>query len=173
MKSLILTSFLLLSTNVFASKLIVIKNLTNQKINSARVEFTGNELVTHAALFKVSELKGKGKSVQDIRQNTVAQALHAVCSFFDEGVSIRLNTKNEKGSMNAVTEFTESSNVNTDDANYIKIKEAISSVNKIENLELYSGEASGNNTSGTVLGFYDTLNNEIAVFANTNCGSDN
>jgi hypothetical protein len=42
-----------------------------------------------------------------------------------------------------------------------------------DGVEVYNGSASGNNTGGTVLGFYDTINNELAVFANTNCGSDN
>lgn len=161
-----------MSTNVFASKIVTIKTLTNPTLDSANKNLVGLTLVTHAGMKKVIELKGKGTTPQEIRENAVAQALHTVCGFFDEGVSIGLNTKDEKGTLNAITDLLDNSDLRKEDADYKTLALAVSNINKQVGVELYSGSAGGNNTSGTVLGFYDVKNNEIAVFASTNCGSD-
>lgn len=172
MKIFFLAALVLMSSNVFASKLINIKTLTNSTLESASQELAGLDLVTHSATKKVIELKGKGKTAQEIRENAVAQALHTVCPFFDDGVSVALNTKDEKGSLNAVTDLLDSSNIDEGDADYKAVVRVVSTINKQVGIELYSGTAGGNNTSGTVLGFYDVNNNEIGVFASTNCGRD-
>jgi hypothetical protein len=172
MKSLILASLLVLSSNVFASKLVTIKSLTNTKLDAASSELVGMDLVTHSTLKKVIELKGKGATAQEIRMNTVAQALHSVCPFFDDGVSIGINTKDEKGTLNAVADLIDSSSVDKGDAAYNQVVRNVSIFNAEAGVEVYSGSASGNNTMGTVLGIYDTKTNEVAVFASTNCGRD-
>ena len=173
MKNLFLVSFVLISTNLFASSMLTLKTLSNQSLNSASSELVATELVTHSTLKKVTELKGKAKTAQELRMNAVAQALHTVCPFFDDGVRININTKDDKGTLNAVKDLADSSNVNEGDAEFKAITRIVSIINKQADVELYSGSASGNNTAGTVLGFYDLKNNEIGVFANTNCGSDN
>lgn len=172
MKNLFLASLLLMSSNVFASKLVTIKSLTNPTLNSAANELNKMEFLSHNGMKKVVELSGKGKTAQEIRQNTVAQVLHTVCPFFDDGVSIGVNSKDEKGTLSAVADLIDSSSVSKGDAEYNQLVKNVSAVNTQANVELYSGSASGNNTMGTVLGFYDLKNNEIAVFSNTNCGSD-
>lgn len=81
MKNLLISAFVLLSTNAFASKIVTIKNLSNARLENAAAEIAGMEFITHSALKKVVALKGNGKSAQEIRSNTVAQALHTVCPF--------------------------------------------------------------------------------------------
>ena len=173
MKHLLLAALIIISTNAFASKIVSIKSLTNGNLETSRLQIISADIVTHSGTMKVLELRGNGKTAQEIRQNTIAQVLHSVCQFFDEGVSLRLNSKNSRGVLRAITDFTESSNTNESDPNYNKIAKAITTVISEADVELYSGSASGNNTAGSVLGLYDIKNNEIAVFANTNCGSDN
>ena len=173
MKNLFLAAVIIISSNAFASKIVSVKSLTNGNLENSRLEIASTDIVTHSGTVKVLELRGNGKTAQEIRQNTIAQVLHSVCQFFDEGVSLRVNPKNSRGALRAITDFTESSNTMEGDANYNKIAKAISTVISQADVELYSGNASGNNTAGNVLGLYDIKNNEIAVFANTNCGSDN
>lgn len=177
MKNLFLTSILLTaalaSSSVYASKLTTIKNFTNPDMNTVSSELISMDLITHSGAKKVLELKGKGTSAQEIRQNTVAQALHTLCPFFDDGVSLALNSKDHKGSLQAVNDLIDSTQVSDGDPEYKTLLKSISEVNEKASIEVYSGGASGNNTYGTVLGFYDLKNHEIAVFSNTNCGSDN
>jgi hypothetical protein len=172
MKNLFLAGLILVSSNVFASEFVNIKTLTNKTLESAKTELSTQDVISHWALKKVTKLKGKGASAQEIRQNAVAQALHTVCGFFDDGVSINLNSKDEKGSLRAVADLLDSSNLTESDTQYKTLVRVVSTINNQTGVELYSGSASGNNTAGTVLGLYDIKNNEIAVFASTNCGKD-
>jgi len=172
MKGLILAGLMIVSTNVFASKISTIKTLSNSKLNSAATELIAIDLVSHSTLKKVTELKGKGKTLQELRMNTVAQVAHTACPFFDDGVALSLNSKDEKGTLNAVADLIDSSDVNKGDAVYNSLVKNITAINSEDGVEVYSGSASGNNTAGTVVGLYDTKTNEVAVFANTNCGSD-
>ncbi|MFA6237824.1 MAG: hypothetical protein WC635_10890 [Bacteriovorax sp.] len=172
MKNLFLASLLLMSGNVFASKLANIKTLTNPVLEESSKELAGMDMITHSGSKKVLELKGKGNSAQEIRSGAVAQAMHTLCPFFDDGVAVGINTKDENGTLNAVADLTDSTNTTEGDADYKALVRSIGAANKQNNVEVYSGSASGNNTVGTVLGFYDIKNNEIAVFASTNCGSD-
>lgn len=172
MKGLILAGLMVVSTNVFASKINSIQTLSNAKLNAAASELIALDLVSHSSLKKVTELKGKGKTAQEIRMNTVAQVAHTACPFFDDGVALSLNSKDEKGTLNAVADLIDSSDVNKGDAVYNSLVKNLSVINKESGVELYSGSASGNNTAGTVVGLYDTNTNEVAIFANTNCGSD-
>lgn len=66
----------------------------------------------------------------------------------------------------------DSSNIQDGDAEFNLLQKNVSIFNRESGVEVYSGAAGGNNTAGTVLGIYDTNTNEIAVFASTNCGSD-
>lgn len=172
MKNVILTSLLLISTQAFASKLVNIKKFTNNTVDQVATEIGKNENVTHSAYKKVIELKANANSPEEVRQNTVKQALHTLCGFFDDGVSISLNTHDDKGSLSATSDFLLNTNLNESDAGFKTLLNAISKANKQIGVEVYSGSASGNNTAGDVLGIFDVKNNEIAIFANTNCGSD-
>lgn len=172
MKNLFLAGILLISTNAFASKMVNIKTLTNPVLEESSKELAGMDMITHTGSKKVLELKGKGNTVQELRRNAVAQAMHGLCPFFDDGVGIGVNTKDEKGTLNAVSDLIDSTNVSEGDADHKALIRTIDAANKQVGVEVYSGSASGNNTVGTVLGFYDVKNNEIAVFASTNCGSD-
>jgi hypothetical protein len=173
MKNLFLAGLFIMSTNVFASNLVTINNLTNPILDNASSNLAALDIITHSGKQKVVALKGKGKTVQELRQNAVSQALHILCPFFDDGVRIRLDGKNAKGTLNAVTDLLDSSSTTEGDVDYKLILKEISIINKVADVELYSGSASGNNTAGTVLAFYDITNNEIGLFSNTNCGSDN
>jgi hypothetical protein len=173
MKNLLLAAALLMSTNVFASQLANLKTLSNSVLESSTTEIIKLELVTHSVRKKVVVLKGKGKTAQEIRLNTMAQAAHSLCSFFDEGVSVTLNSKDDKGTLNAVKDLSDSSNLSVGDPDYNTLVKAVGAANGQAGVEVYSGSASGNNTAGTVLGFFDVNTNEIAVFSSTNCGSDN
>lgn len=172
MKSLLMVSLLVLSSNAFASKIATIKTLTNSRLESAVTAIAGMDIVTHSAKKKVLELKGKGATAQEIRRNTVAQAAHTLCPFFDDGVAIDLNSKDEKGTLRAVTDLIDTSDINKGDAAFEMLVKNMSVLNNEAGVELYSGNTSGNNTAGTVVGIYDTKTHEIAVFANTNCGRD-
>lgn len=163
---------LLTSSNVFASKFDDLKSLSNKKLEAARTEVVALEIVTHSDFKKVAVLKAKGTTVQKQREATVAQLMHTLCPYFDDGVAIGINTKDEPGTLAAVADFTDSMQISPGDSDYDKLFTVVKTVNSESNIEVYSGSTSGNNTYGTVLGFYDTKNNELAVFANTNCGSD-
>lgn len=173
MKSLVFLGLMAVSFNVFASKFEDIKHLSNPKLEAARVQILNLDVITHSNTQKVVELNGKGSTAQKIRERTVAQAMHALCRYFDDGVSIGVNTKDEAGSLAAVTDFTYSlQEMNEQNPEFISLLTATKAMNKESGIEIYSGSASGNNTAGTVLGIYDTKNNELAVFSNTNCGRD-
>lgn len=173
MKKSLLLGLLFLSSNVFASQFGNIQSLSNSKLEAARSEMANLELITHSDFKKVVVLKAKGKTLQQQREATVAQASHTLCRFFDDGVAIGLNTKDEAGTMAAILDFTEPMQLNDDDIDYIKFASVVKKLNAESGVELYSGSASGNNTYGQIIGIYDTKTNELAVFANTNCGSDN
>lgn len=170
MKQFLFATCLVLSTNAFASKLAPIKSLTNAKLEAASSALIATDIITHSTLKKVLELKGKGSSAQEIRMNTVAQAAHTACPFFDDGVSLSLNSKDAKGSASAMADLLDSSSPSAEEEQVIAKNIAVFTAEP--GVEVYSGSASGNNTAGTVVGIYDTKNNEVAVFANTNCGSD-
>ncbi len=172
MKNMILASMLLLSTQAFASKFVTIKKLSNGTLNQAAVVISNHENVTHVAYKKVIELKANGSTPQEVRQKTVGQALHALCTFFDEGVSLALNTNDAAGALAATNDLLFSTNLNQNDAGFKTMLDAVTAAGKQVGVEVYSGSASGNNTSGEVLGIFDVRTNEIAIFTNTNCGSD-
>jgi len=173
MKRSLLLGLLLLSSNVFASTFGDIQSLSNKKLESLRAEMANLEIVTHSDFKKVVVLKAKGKTLQQQREATIAQAAHTLCRFFDDGVAIGLNTKDETGTMAAVLDFTEPMQMTDDEPNYINFVSVVKKINAESGIEVYSGSASGNNTYGQIVGFYDTKTSELAVFANTNCGSDN
>lgn len=172
MKGLLIAGLLVMSSNVFAAKFANIKSLTNPTLDKAASSLIATEHVNYSSLKKVISLTA-GKNEGESRKKAVAQALHTVCPFFDDGVGIGLNSKDAKGTKIAVEDLTMDGIITEGDAEYKAIAEAVKKINETKNVELYSGAASGNNTAGSVLGFYDLDNNEIAVFANTNCGSDN
>ena len=172
MKNLFLASLILVSTNVFASKIVNIKTLTNTTLDAATKDLFKLGMATRYGTKKVLELKGSGTTPQELRENAVAQALHTVCGFFDDGVKLGLNSKDAKGSLSAVVDLADASSTDQGDVEFKAAVKAVTTMNNQVGVEVYSGSASGNNTVGSVLGIYDVKNNEIAVFANTNCGSD-
>ena len=95
-----------------------------------------------------------------------------IADFINETISISLRMKNEKGTLRAVNDLIDSSNISEGDEDYKAVYKTVNAINKEEAVELYSGSASGNNTAATLLGFYDLKNAELSVFASTNCGSD-
>lgn len=172
MKNLLVASLLFISASVFASRLITLKEHSNPVLNQATKELRAMKLITHSATRKVIELKGKGSTIQELRLKAVAQALHSACSFFDEGIKIAVRAKSDKGTLRAMYDLIDSSNISEGDEDFNAVFKSISAINKESNVEIYSGSASGNNTAGTVFGFYDYTNEELSVFASTNCGSD-
>jgi len=172
MKNIILVSFLLLSSQAFASKFVNIKKLTNSTLNQSAVVISNHENITHVAYKKVLELKANGSTLQEMRQKTVGQALHALCTFFDEGVGLSLNSNDAQGALAATNDILYSTDLKLGDAKFTSILTALTNASKQLEVEIYSGSASGNNTAGEVLGIYDVKNNEIAIFSNTNCGRD-
>lgn len=171
MKGLLIAGLLVISSNVFAAKFANIKSLTNPELDKAASSLISTEHVNYSSLKKVISLTG-GKNDRENRKNAVAQALHTVCPYFDDGVGIGLNSKDAKGTKIATEDLTMDSVLTEQDAEYKVIAGAVEKINSFKSVELYSGAASGNNTAGSVLGFYDLDNNEVAVFAATNCGSD-
>jgi uncharacterized SAM-dependent methyltransferase len=172
MKNLLILGMLLTSSSVFASKFDSLKSLSNTKLEVARTQMVALEIVTHSDFKKVAMLKAKGATAQKQREATVAQAMHTLCPYFDDGVAVGVNTKDEQGTLAAITDFTESMQISSGDSDYDKLFTVVTTVNSESSIEVYSGSTSGNNTYGTVLGFYDTKTNELAVFANSNCGRD-
>ena len=173
MKNLVLAGLVLFSTNVFASKMVNIKTFTNPAILKAEKEVSKLEFINYTGGKKVLQLKASGSTLQEQRQKTIAQALHTLCPFFDEGVSLGLASKDESGVEDAAYEFeyyidgTENA-----EASMKAFKSMVRDVNLGSDIEVFSGGASGNNTSGAVMGIYDLKNQEIFIMAATNCGRD-
>jgi hypothetical protein len=168
MKTVLVLMTTIASTTVFASSFKSITSLTNPSLDSAASVISKVDGIYGSSLEKVLVLKAKGATAQEQRRNTIAQAAHMLCGFFDDGVNVALNSTEEKGSKSSAETILDNNLEDQDGA----VFKSISSVNGKDGIEVYSGTAGGNNTAGTVLGFYDTTNNELAVFANTNCGSD-
>ncbi|MBY0415164.1 MAG: hypothetical protein K2Q18_13415 [Bdellovibrionales bacterium] len=173
MKALLTLAVLLSSTAAMSSTFGPLKTFTNLNLEKAQTAIANEEVVTHYSAKKILVLKANGKTPLEIRTKTVAQAMHTLCPFFDDGVSVGVNTKDLAGSKTAVDEFAMDMNVTENSESYDVFFRAIKLANSEETVEVYSGAASGNNTAGSVLGFFDVKNNELAVFASTNCGSDN
>ena len=172
MKNLLIASLIFSSSTLIASTLAPLSTMTNSTLQDSQSKISKLELTNYSALKKIITLKAKGSTPLEIRTNTIAQAVHTLCSFFDDGVVIKVNSKNNTGTDLAVNNFTENGSLADNDSELKTLSEAISAANQQSGVEVYSGSASGNNTSGTVLGIFDTKNNEIAVFSNSNCGSD-
>lgn len=165
-----MASLILISTNSFSAQMTNIKNLTNTKLQAASSELAGMDIVTHYATKKVQALSNSARPLQMQREKAVAQAIHTLCPHFDDGVNIGLTTKDEKGTLAAVSDF--GTDLTKGDAAYNQLVRNLSKINNQKNVELYSGNVSGNNTMGSVVGFFDIDNNEIGVFASTNCGRE-
>ena len=172
MKNLLIASLIFSSTTLMASTFAPLTAMTNSTIQDSASKIAKLEITNYSALKKVISLKAKGSTPLEIRTNTIAQAVHTLCPYFDDGVSIRLNAKNKAGIDLAVNDYTENGSLSNNDAELKTLADSIYSAGQQVGVEIYSGSASGNNTSGTVLGIFDTKNNEIAVFSNSNCGSD-
>ena len=172
MKNLLIASLIFSSTAIMASTLAPLTAMTNSTLQDSSAKIAKLELTNYSALKKVISLKAKGSTPLEIRTNTIAQAVHTLCPYFDDGVSIRVNSKNKAGTDLAVNDYTENGSLSNNDSELKTLTDALSAANQQSGIEVYSGSASGNNTSGTVLGIFDTKNNEIAVFSNSNCGSD-
>lgn len=168
MKKIFIAILVLLSTNLFASKFSPADSFSRESLNIATSNLSSMEFINRKLYKKVIELKAAGKTEQAIRQNTVAQAIHLSCSFFDDGVEISLASKNMRSLKRTLAEF----QYYIDESLKNTFLETIYKINNEADIEVYAGAASGNNTSGAVLGIYDIKNNEVAVFASTNCGSD-
>jgi hypothetical protein len=157
------------SSNIFASQLLNIKNFTNPEMTKAKASISKLSSINYSSAKKVLVLKATGSTLQEKRQKTVAQALHTLCPYFDDGIALGLTPRNQAG-LDDIAIIFESFMDETSDLESLKdiAKNAMESTE----LEVYNGETSGNNTVGAVMGIYDVKNQEILVFASTNCGSD-
>jgi hypothetical protein len=164
MKHILFLALLISSANVFASSLVNIKTLTNPALQKAYFLIDSVEVISHSSVKKIVAQTGS-------RADTVTLAMHSLCDSFNDGVSLKLNSKDTAGATKAVNEFTADLHM-AGSNDYYTILEALKNANLDSTSEIYSGTASGKNTTGTVLGIYDTKNNELVVFASTNCGSD-
>jgi hypothetical protein len=168
MRKLILLAIIVSSGNVFASKLVNIQNFTNPALKEVKQSIAGLDSINYSAGKKVLDLKAVGKTAQEKRHKTVAQAIHTLCPYFDDGVALGLTSKDEVGLNDVVATF-ETYMVSEE---VKSLKEIVKTASNSSDLEIYNGEASGNNTVGAVIGIYDVKNQEILVFSSTNCGSD-
>ena len=159
-KLFIALTFALLSQPAFAAKLEKLSRLSNPSLESA-FRAAGKDLYSDAFTV-VKATPANGRTAAEVRRNTVAQAAHLLCGFFDDGVTLT-ETKN---AASAVADLDLQDNA----AETKALTDALSGAGK--SVEIYSGSASGNNTMGNVLGVYDRENSEVLVISNTNCGSD-
>lgn len=99
----------------------------------------------------------------------MAQVAHRLCGFFDDGVKLSVDESSAKGAGQAISHLTDQSG-----SEQSVLDEMLTSLSAAANpnVEIFEGDASGNNTVGTVLGIYDLEHDEVLVIANTNCGSD-
>lgn len=169
MRSLVLMLFIAFSSNVFASQLLNIENFTNPEMAKAKTSISKLSSINYSSAKKVLVLKAVGSTLQEKRQKTIAQALHTLCPYFDDGIALGLTPNNQAGLEDIATIF-ESFIDKTADIE--SLKEIARKAMESTELEVYNGETSGNNTVGAVMGIYDMKNQEILVFASTNCGSD-
>jgi hypothetical protein len=157
------------STNIFASQLLNIKTFANPEMAQAKSAISKLSYINYSAAKKVLVLKAAGSTVQEKRQRTVAQALHTLCPYFDDGIALGLTPNNQAGLDDIAVTFESAVN---DNSELEALKDIAKKAMDSTDLEVYNGEASGNNTVGSVMGIYDIKNQEILVFASTNCGSD-
>jgi len=106
------------------------------------------------------------------RENRVKETMHRYsCRFFDEEIAVGRDGKPEQ-EVKAIADLFEYDQWDMDKADLKAYEDALAKVAADPDLDILSGSASGNNTSGTVLGVYDVKNNEILETTSTNCGSD-
>lgn len=106
------------------------------------------------------------------REKRVKEVMHRyMCSFFDD--SIDLSRRSGANAAHAILDDLDMTNNASDqDAAVKAFSDALGPVLKNKNLDVLSGNASGNNTMGEVMGVYDVAHDEILYFGFTNCGSD-
>jgi hypothetical protein len=170
MKTIIALATIVFATQVFASQLVGIKQLSNQSLSQQVDVIKKSKSFNLSTLKKVAVLKASGATLQTQREKTIEQAAHMLCQFFDDGVGVSLTSNNSAGIAQATKNMEEGSGGFDDESN--TVVKALGQIVQIPGIEIYSGTAGGNNTFGVVLGIYDVKNSEIAVFSNTNCGSD-
>jgi hypothetical protein len=156
---------------VFAAQFHDVKQLANPGLEAAMLS-TGTANAFNKAV-KIDQLTAaKGKSDADLRKGTIGQVLHADCEFFDDGVNIAKVDGDAKSIGAAVDDFVDQF-IDNSDGLKAQLKTDLLTAIKVGNVDIYSGNASGNNTMGTVLGIYDLDHDEVLGSAFTNCGSDN
>lgn len=111
----------------------------------------------------------------DARYNRVKEVMHRyMCRLFDEEISMG---RNAGGAAKRVETVLSDINLydyaDEQEADADAFSAALTAVYADPNLDVLSGQASGNNTFGEIMGVYDIKNNEILFFGFTNCGSDN
>ena len=168
MKQLLLALTTMLAAHAAsAAKLQPIPHVTNAALEKLSVAGSADPSLLQNNFKVVSTTPPDGRSAAVVRMATVAQAAHSLCGFFDDGVELSLVESKQAAS--AVTYL---SSGNVDDNDVVASMASALTAAAGPQIEIYSGDASGNNTAGTVLGVYDLSNNEILVFSSTNCGSD-
>lgn len=171
MKGLIFSLVLLVSSNVFAAKMVNINELSNKTLEASRVQLNGlYKVITNTALKKVVEFEESEMS-SEFKKASISFALYHACPFMGNQVEVEQNTNDEAG-VRAATDTIVDRIIDRTNPQYTTITNALQAVAQTEGVEIYSGKADARRSYGTVLGFYDTNTNEVAVFANTTCGDE-
>lgn len=169
MRNLVLIVCISFSASVSASQFLNISKFTRLEMNQVQSSITMLPYINLMSAKKVLVLKAVGSSLQEKRQKTLAQAMHTLCPYFNDGIALGLTPKNQAGLDDIAITFGSYIPESSDLESLKNL--ALKSMNNSE-LEVYNGETSGNNTVGAVMGIYDVKNQEIMVFASSNCGSD-
>lgn len=159
-----LTIALCLSTNLFAAQLTNIQEMTNKTLETERKQILKNYIVTHTALKKIT-LDNEEAVTDELKREALFYTLNYACPFFSEA------TFQTSDVQNAVDTLVDSL-IDRTHTQYLALTESLTNVSKIDTVEIYSGKGSGRLNYGTIVGLFDSVNNEVAIFANTNCGSE-
>jgi vacuolar-type H+-ATPase catalytic subunit A/Vma1 len=153
-----------LSTQLFAAQLTNIQEMTNKSLETERKEILKNYIVTHSAIKKIT-LVNENEVNDELKREALFYTLNYACPFFQEASF-------QKSDVQKSVDTLVDRMIDRTHTQYTALTNSLTNVSKMENVEIYSGNGSGRLNYGTIVGLFDSVNNEVAVFANTNCGSE-
>lgn len=168
---------LAMSAQSHAAGLTQLKKPTNaalQAVIKSGDSFSQNEASGAFRVTLASDASGRSREEQ--RLNALKQAIHAhFGADFSDGIKLDLEPSSEKGVQQALSDLSIDSNSNGeagDEAASKALEAALRRAVADSGIELYSGSGSGNNTEATLIGLYDTKNDELIFVGFSNFGSE-
>lgn len=122
------------------------------------------------AIFDSSQLQGEDSNDSHLAkvEETIIRFL---CPQFENGIQMSRAPSSREGFNFAVKSLKFDLNATDEDDRVNAFSHDLAMVLQDHSLEVYAGQASGENATGEILGVYDVKNEQIAFFGFTSCGS--